>query len=240
MKLFGVQEMKNFFKNKVKAVGLLLLMETLYLFPDFLFSSRGIFLLSKLFENYDNFAYWAYPMVKLIGFVIALVIAYKMGFFFQIRESFRLKNILLLLLFVVSALIIAYFMESYIFLNFPSAFYNAPNISGYNFLAQLPVWFSVLLLSVLAPIFEEIIFRKCLYQLFNNDKLAFIISVVLFAWIHTGFSIWFIYYLPSSLAITYAYHRHKRLTDSIFVHMGNNILMSYIFTCLNTIFKFIS
>lgn len=45
-------------------------------------------------------------------------------------------------------------------------------------------------LAILAPILEESIFRVSIYQLFENTKISFAVSSLLFAFVHSGYS-WF-------------------------------------------------
>jgi membrane protease YdiL (CAAX protease family) len=165
-------------------------------------------------------------------------VAYKVGFFTSVGESFRWGNLVFIVLSVVLALVLAYFAEVYIYVNFSAAYFNNTTYTSLeSVLGFLPAWFSWLLLGVIGPISEEIIFRGCIYRLFKNDKLAFAVSAALFTPLHAGFTIWIVYYLPSTLLITYAYHRRKQLTDSILVHAGNNILITYAFSSLNAVFK---
>jgi membrane protease YdiL (CAAX protease family) len=72
--------------------------------------------------------------------------------------------------------------------------------------------------------FEELMFRGYFYKLFKNTTLAFFLSVFIFAFSHTGFSLYIIYYLPASFIITYAFHRRKAVLDSMLVHATYNIL----------------
>ncbi|EQC54758.1 hypothetical protein LLT5_14480, partial [Lactococcus cremoris subsp. cremoris TIFN5] len=57
-----------------------------------------------------------------------------------------------------------------------------------NSLARTPFWTHSLDLFVIGPICEELIFREYLYRLFDKKWLACFVSVVVFAWIHTGFT----------------------------------------------------
>lgn len=43
-------------------------------------------------------------------------------------------------------------------------------------------------LAILAPILEESIFRVSIYQLFENTKISFAVSSLLFAFVHSGYS----------------------------------------------------
>lgn len=102
-------------------------------------------------------------------------------------------------------------------------------IFSYPFLAFLFV-------GILAPIFEEIVFRLGIFRAisFKNSKIALIVTTILFASIHMTLSLVNgtfmkdIYSLPSYLIgaffITYSYYKSKKLATSICVHSIYNTL----------------
>ena len=102
---------------------------------------------------------------------------------------------------------------------------------------------------LLAPVLEEIIFRKCLFGVFKNKTLLTIaISAIVFAGIHVvpacigialdilmqGGStltdlyieaIYIISYLGQAIAMSYIYHRsNHNIVPSIIIHIFNNVV----------------
>ena len=102
-----------------------------------------------------------------------------------------------------------------------------------NSLARTPFWTHSLDLFVIGPICEELIFREYIYRLFDKKWLACFVSVVVFAWIHTGFTYSFFFYLPMSLVVTLAYHRRKAIGESIILHSSINLINNYLPYLLN-------
>lgn len=94
---------------------------------------------------------------------------------------------------------------------------------------QVPLLFSLLLLGVLIPLIEELVFRKILIgdlSQFINEKLCIAISLVSFALIHVNTNIMDASsYMPLAIIITAAYIiSGKNLSYALSLHMINNII----------------
>lgn len=89
-----------------------------------------------------------------------------------------------------------------------------------------------LLVVFIAPIFEELIFRKALFgfvelKLEYRKSTALIISTLLFAIIHVPSldnMVFIFYYLPLSFIISYAYYKTDNIYLPIVLHFLNNLL----------------
>lgn len=89
-----------------------------------------------------------------------------------------------------------------------------------------------LLVVFLAPIFEELIFRKALFgfvtlKLEYRKSTALILSTVLFAIIHVPSldnMVFIFYYLPLSFIISYAYYKTDNIYVPIALHFLNNLM----------------
>lgn len=83
---------------------------------------------------------------------------------------------------------------------------------------------------IIAPVSEEIVFRKTLHELIKNKFIYVIISSLLFGFIHTGnfltFSILNYVILGSIYCIIYL--KNKDLKQLIGIHMLNNIIVTII------------
>ena len=90
-------------------------------------------------------------------------------------------------------------------------------------------------IAICAPIFEEAAFRTTIYRFFKNDKIAYIVSCVGFAWMHTGPNPILIVYLPMSIVLTSIYHRRRVLGESILVHGVFNALLPIVIPLLQVI-----
>ena len=87
----------------------------------------------------------------------------------------------------------------------------------------IPMFF---LTVIFAPVAEELVFRKCFFDLINNKWIALIVSSLLFGLIHViggGDYIYLISYASSGLVLGGIYIFSKKdIYSSILVHMINN------------------
>lgn len=102
-------------------------------------------------------------------------------------------------------------------------------------ISSLP-WLMLIVAGIIAPIIEEIIFRKCFKNAFNNKWLFIITSGIVFGALHvvTSFNspIELLYIIPySSLGISFAYMYSK--TDTIYTSVTAHMLHNTILTLLS-------
>ncbi|MCH1722475.1 CPBP family intramembrane glutamic endopeptidase [Lactococcus formosensis] len=93
---------------------------------------------------------------------------------------------------------------------------------------HVPTLVTLLVLGILGPIIEEVIFRHILLNRLSHYTgiiFAVIFSTTLFAVMHMQQPMDFILYAPGSLLLAIAYlSSHRSLVFVIFLHMLNNIL----------------
>ena len=94
--------------------------------------------------------------------------------------------------------------------------------------SEVPFIFAVLLVGVVGPIVEEIVFRYILVNKFSSyvgTAIASIVSILLFTVLHSQNLSDFAIYLPGSVIYTVAYLISKRsLAYIIAIHVLNNVL----------------
>jgi membrane protease YdiL (CAAX protease family) len=97
-------------------------------------------------------------------------------------------------------------------------FYNKLNDT-----MDLPLWFSALLTVVLAPIFEELIFRKLLLDrmLPHGEFAAIFVNGLLFGAFHGNFYQFF-YAALLGMLLSFVYARTGKIHHCIFIHMAVN------------------
>ena len=105
---------------------------------------------------------------------------------------------------------------------------------------MFPVY-TVFASCIFAPFVEEVIFRKCLGKVFNNDILFIIVSGFLFGFAHTLASIGMglnqmLYIIPYGVfggIFAYIYCKTKNIFPTITVHhFHNTIIVLYYIFCL--------
>ena len=108
---------------------------------------------------------------------------------------------------------------------------NLSLLSGYSFsnlleqTFELPLWCSVLLTAVCAPVFEELIFRKLLLDrlLPFGEWMAVFVSALLFGAMHGNFYQFF-YALLIGLVLGYVYVRSGKWQLCVLLHLIINVV----------------
>lgn len=83
-------------------------------------------------------------------------------------------------------------------------------------------------LFILAPFFEEIFFRGCLYRTLRMSMTKYpsiILSSVIFSILH-GYFIGFIYVFLVGIMLAYIYEKRRSLVAPLAFHMMNNLLVA--------------
>ncbi len=91
------------------------------------------------------------------------------------------------------------------------------------------IWFNLLVISIMAPIFEEILFRKLLIDrtIKYGAKVSIILSAVLFGFFHGNLNQFFYAFLMGGF-FAYVYIRTGRITYTIILHSIVNLMGSVV------------
>jgi membrane protease YdiL (CAAX protease family) len=161
--------------------------------------------------------------ITVLSFLILLVICQKYGLFGSLNSFFSYRQILFLIFFCLFVVIFSALVMS---LFFKTSYAVGHAEFLYHYAILIPKKLFLFQTIFTGPVFEEVIYRVCLFQFLNNDKVAAVVSILLFAYLHTGFSVSIVIYLPTSLAFTYAYTRRKQVLDSAIVHSVCNFTVN--------------
>ena len=170
-----------------------------------------------------------FPWYEAVVFSIAIFLAYMSGAFRGSLETFKPKELLLFLLFLVAGLTLYYFSNRLYFSQLPilEAFPSHANDVA-NVIGRMPSWLQMPELIVIGPIYEELIFREYLYRFVGKKWLAFVLSAVIFTWMHSGPTISFFCYLPMAVVLCLIYQRRGRVTESMMMHMVFNFVITFL------------
>ncbi|MCM6845665.1 CPBP family intramembrane metalloprotease [Lactococcus lactis] len=224
---------KNYWMNKLKYFSLFILLFAIYWFPDVILGYPEIYLKSLVGYDRQAMATWIFLGNMAISLFLGILICYKLGYYKNTLSIFKIKNILFLLFTTIVLFIIYFFTFTYY-----NSHFITPGIAkeqaDYSRQIVFP-FVQFISFAICAPIFEEAAFRTTIYRFFKNDKIAFIVSSISFAWMHTGANPILIVYLPMSVVLTLIYHRRRVLGESILVHGLMNALLPTIIVLLQTI-----
>lgn len=130
---------------------------------------------------------------------------------------------------------VAAFISGFLLTVFGREYYN-PNQEAINtVVSQLP-WAAILIMCVLAPLTEELLFRGVLFcGLHSRSRVqAYAASMLAFALAHVAASIpylppelWLanlIIYLPAGFALAWVYERSGSIWGAIFLHVAINVI----------------
>lgn len=139
----------------------------------------------------------------------------------------KLKKISKEIVMFLPILLISHFLTSFIMLG------NSTNqTSIMKSFYEMPIFNSILMI-IIGPIMEEVIFRSLPYKFIKNKTLYIIISAVIFAAMHVihdpnpFYYIWF--YMLRSLYYSYRYHKTQDIWITISLHSLNNLIATLLF-----------
>lgn len=216
--------------NKLKYFGLFILIWTIYWFPDVIFAYPEIFFKSLIGYERQLASTWLLFANLLISIGLGIFLGVKFGYFKNTLSMFKIKNLLIILITFFFASILYFVTLTYYSSHFPLAGIAQTQMEYSNQIV-FP-WINAISFGISSPLFEEMAFRGTIYHFFKNDKLAFILASITFAWIHTGFSPVLLVYLPMSVILTTIYHRRKVLSESILLHILFNTFLPIMFSFL--------
>lgn len=188
-----------------------------------------------IYENIFGIASVVPQVVAYIFFVcISIIIAPNIYILdYKKTKSDFLKFIILVVVFSI-VMYVTNLITNIIYILLGNTSTSANQLAIYGMLNSSASAVTVLLVVVLAPIVEELIFRKFLFGFFNetlhlNDWLAMICSAIVFALIHVSSSVSELVYFPMyfvmALALVGAYVVSKKnIYVTICVHIINNLV----------------
>lgn len=219
--------------NKLKYLSLFFLLFALYWLPDIILAYPEVYL--KSFVGYERqvIATWIFLGNLSISLFLGIFLVYKLGYFKNTLSIFKWKNILFIFLSTCFLLLIYFFTSTYY-----NSHFIRPGIANLesSYANQITYPFiQFISFNICGPFFEEAAFRTTIYRFFKSEKIAFIVSSISFAWMHTGPNPILIVYFPMSLILTFIYHRRKVLGESILAHSLMNALLPTVVALLQTI-----
>ena len=158
--------------------------------------------------------------------VVVLAVAIKNQAFSQFLDTFKPRNLIRFIPFLILMLVLVFGGRQIYYHLLPALDWSAPiETEQVGVLGGMPLLLRLLYPTVIAPIFEELVFREYAYRLIGYKWLAFLISSTVFAWMHTGFTIYFFMYWPMGMAFCLLYQRRGNVTESIIGHGLANFLV---------------
>lgn len=208
-------------KNKTKTILLIALILAVYWLPDIIVSDQ-VELFGSLTNTYAEILSLSAIIESvslLFGLVFIFLLGRKLGIFKAWKSTFQVKNLLL----IFSLMLLIYLSGLYLgnwYTHFSNHVGNKQELLVYQSMEN-PI-LNIIDAVIAAPIFEEIIFRVMVFRFFKTEWLAFLASVIIFPYMHTGFDYSYLLYLPTAVILTYVYARRKNAVDSMLLHFLNN------------------
>ncbi len=231
-----MQYISSFFKDKLNKKDILSLLKFFGIFILFLFSSL-LQLIIVPFLHYDIEHLTARQNLILSAFsdavlLIILALVYHKTLINDIKKIKKNFNrdietgikywIVGLVVMMVSNVIIGLFTKA-----------QAVNEESVQELIHSSKYLSLFTVGIMAPIIEELVFRKSFRDIFKNNAIFIFASGLIFGGLHVVLSLsswWdFLYIIPySSLGIAFAYMYVKtdNIYTSIFIHMIHNTALT--------------
>ena len=221
-------------KYKLNILGILffLLLNILYQYPlvlvfAYFFNKRIFFFTDFLYTNSS----WTLPLLMII-----FISAWKLGYLKNTLNNWDLKRIFWLMGIVFFTLATNYLVTVLVLkTQIISSVTSDTGMS--DILGQLPILCQKYILGIIVPLSEELLCRSYIFGSITNKKVAFLISSVLFALVHTGFSWYLLPYLILSFIITWIYSKRNNFIESAIVHSSVNLLGGPAIKLLDTFFK---
>ncbi|KZK12318.1 type II CAAX endopeptidase family protein [Lactococcus lactis subsp. lactis] len=171
--------------------------------------------------------------------ILIFIIAWKLGYLKNTLKNWDLKRIFWLMGIVFFTLATNYLVTVLVLkTQIISSVTSDTGMS--DILGQLPILCQKYILGIIVPLSEELLFRSYIFGSITNKKVAFLISSVLFALVHTGFSWYLLPYLILSFIITWVYSKRNNFIESAIVHSSVNLFGGSAIKLLDTFFKLLS
>ena len=120
------------------------------------------------------------------------------------------------------------------------------NSANQESIMKLPIWYSLPLAVIYAPIVEEILFRGCLRRFIKNDKVFIAISAIVFGLLHTVFSEATLYntivmalpYMTIGCFLAYVYAKTNNILCNMSFHCFHNTIAMILMILIIKLEKF--
>lgn len=159
-------------------------------------------------------------LVTLMALFSVAVLCYRSGLFVDWRATFAWKRLFFLVLLALLLLNFNYLVERLLTASQITNTNQEMMMQAYHLLPR-----GVFLINgtLGAALFEETIYRACIFKILKNKKLAFMVSITVFPLIHTQ-NLSALAYVPTALVLTGLYYKRESLTDCILVHALHNAI----------------
>lgn len=225
-----LKEIKTFCNKNINYIKLI------FLFVAFLMLDYISLILIKIFKfdisSLDNFLYLR--IITLLIIMLIAVIVYRKDLVADwkiFKKNYKEDLKLAFTYWFVALLLMA--SSNYLL---SKAGLSMPNNEAAvrQMLAAFP-FLASLIVIILSPILEELIFRQAFYKVFNNKIIFVIVSSFLFGILHiTGsfdsyYDFFFLIpYMSMGIFFALTMAKTKTIYPSVFVHVFHNLLVSFI------------
>ncbi len=162
-----------------------------------------------------------------IGFPILYLIIRKMSFVPRRKSRLSVKDLFVYLLIGEALMYIGSLVASTVMGYFDAIFGAENSNEVVDTVTSAPIWLVIIVACVLAPIFEELIFRKLLMDRLGayGDRMIILVSALAFAFLHGNLHQFF-YSFTLGLLLAFIYSRTGRVIYPIIIHAAVNTLGS--------------
>ena len=165
-------------------------------------------------------------------FYLLMIIFSILVFKDKFREDFKLftSNFKAYIGYILPRMAIFYII--FIVVSYISIFIAKDTANNQNLVEQLPLFLSLPLAIIYAPIVEEVLFRGCIRRFITNDKVFIVVSGIIFGLLHTVFAETkvlniFVLALPYGFMgsfLAYIYVKTNNIFSNITCHALNNMV----------------
>lgn len=167
-------------------------------------------------EKLNNYIDSNTLLIIVISMIIFIPIFYTIYKKYKVKNNFKLKDIIVPILFGVSISLI----YNILLFNLNNIVYFTDKFNGNN----LPILIQIISSGIFGPIIEELVFRGVVYNKlkeFNKPMRAIILTSIIFGIIHFDV-INAIYAFGVSFILIYLYEKYKTLKAPIIMHISLN------------------
>ncbi len=218
-------------EKKVMKKGLKTALVILYFFTYSILIYVPFLIFDVNINNIPDVLYYTYNFITELVLIVSLIYIYKKDFK-RYWDDFK-KNGIKHLKFSINWWFvgISVMIISNLLISSFSPITTPENEEAVRSALKISPIFMALATIIEAPILEEILFRKTIYDVMNNKKLYIIISGLIFGAFHiigvgTTLASW-LYVIPYAalgMAFAYIFVKTKNLLPAIFIHAFHNFI----------------